>query len=169
MVRKFQNFVIMLFVILFLIDCSTLKIYPDLHNLKSVQLYANSFPYISDKVNYDEDEYFAAPKEFEEHGGGDCEDYAIYKAYLLIKNGLAKPSDLKMIGVLVKSDLLMHAVLVYKDKQVLDSRFDDIFDIDSEKFKKEYLLVESNIDWLKLCKFCGQEQVFVGLNVKTPK
>lgn len=89
------------------------KIYPTLQPLEQARLvsgFFNLWPSKNDIDEYGTEEYWASPREFIAHYGGDCEDYAIikYKALEL----LGWPTD-KMWVVLVQENELRrgHAVL----------------------------------------------------------
>ena len=76
------------------------------HSLQEANDYVNSFRYIADS-----NDQWASPATFYRTGGGDCEDFALAKAALIVENGLADPRD---IFIVVVDDLVsgkQHAVL----------------------------------------------------------
>lgn len=68
------------------------------------------FKYIPDAAH----DHWKLPEEFEADGGGDCEDYAIYKMFSLYARGLAKHDIEIGIGFL-PSTRICHAVLLVHD------------------------------------------------------
>lgn len=70
----------------------------------------NSFAYIEDRINWGRDDYWGAPREFFEKGGGDCEDFAIVK-YALLRD-LGVPEESMRVSVVYDRELeRMHALL----------------------------------------------------------
>jgi predicted transglutaminase-like cysteine proteinase len=63
-----------------------------------------------DKVTYGLGEYFASPREFLANRGGDCEDFAICKYFLLRSLGWAS-EDLRLLVVEIPSLKRWHALL----------------------------------------------------------
>lgn len=60
-----------------------------IEKLESVHRYVNTqFFYATDETLYGKSDYWASPQEFYAKGAGDCEDFALYKAYLLEKEGI---------------------------------------------------------------------------------
>lgn len=97
-----------------------------LYKMNKINTEINSFKYISDINNYSKGEHWASPIEFLNSHGGDCEDFAIAKANLLIKSGF----DTKKIffGIIAAEK---HAVLLVE----LDSH---VFVLDNQvKIPKE--------------------------------
>lgn len=114
-----------------------------LKSVSQVNDYVNSFPYRPDPEQYGR-EYIASAREFLVNGGGDCEDYVIAKAALLIKNKVAKREDLRIMIVHVPGSPSNHAVLLIKRFGyflMLDNRFDFVIrlDADSPDYGYEYL------------------------------
>lgn len=52
--------------------------------MREVKREMQKFKYIKEK-----EDYWKLPKEFERDGGGDCEDFAIYEYWLLLKRGVS--------------------------------------------------------------------------------
>jgi predicted transglutaminase-like cysteine proteinase len=87
--------------------------------IEAVNSYANARPYISDPVNWHEDDYWETPGEFIARFG-DCEDYAIIK-YLSLKNLGFTDDELRLVAVKDLNLRVGHAVLVvfFKGKMLL--------------------------------------------------
>lgn len=96
----------------------TLRALPLNEQLRQVNKYANSRPYVLDIDNYNLPDYWAIPRELFANGG-DCEDYAITK--MLSLRWLQYPPELMRIVVLQDTNLrVAHAVLaVATDSDVL--------------------------------------------------
>lgn len=62
----------------------------------------NTIKYKSDKQNYGLKDYWAKPNEVLKKKSGDCEDIAILKYSLLIKNGI-KRENIKIYATIVKN------------------------------------------------------------------
>ena len=69
--------------------------------LKAVNDYFNSFRYVTDKVLWKKNDYWASPFEFIGYGAGDCEDFAIAKYFALRTIGIPD-SKLKITYVKIK-------------------------------------------------------------------
>lgn len=85
------------------------------------------YKYIPDIVNWGVSDYWASPAEFEEKGGGDCEDFAIAKYFRLIKAGF-KVDDLRL-AYSNSQPIGPHIILLAKlDNKwlALDNNYDDI-------------------------------------------
>ena len=82
----------------------------------------NQTPYLTDKENYGQVDYWATPKEFYSNSRGDCEDYAIAKYFMLRKQGIPAYRLRLAVGRIDDGDSV-HAVLlvIYKDVYVLDN------------------------------------------------
>lgn len=77
----------------------------------------NRQPYVADEANFGELDHYASASEFLQKSG-DCEDYAIFKYFVLRALGFADP-DLRVVLVLRGSDHAPHAVLaVYLGSEV---------------------------------------------------
>lgn len=88
------------------------------HKFRSIQEvneYVNAFPYVAEKSDK-----WLTPAEFVKRGG-DCEDYALTKRWLIRKNHLAdgQPMDILLVFDIVSQQ--HHAVLVVGDR-VLDNQ-----------------------------------------------
>lgn len=113
--------------------------------LDQINDYVNSFPYKYDKDLYGQD-YLATAKEFFENGGGDCEDYAVAKAALILGLDIAQPDEVEL-WVLYKVPESLHAVLAVKagDNEyfVLDNANDSIERVKKYSIYRGYILIES--------------------------
>ncbi len=97
--------------------------------LADVNEYANSFPYITDEVNWGMEDYWEAPYEFLGLSG-DCEDYAVMKYYSL--RALGMPAS--QLRVIIVQDFnlggVIHAILGVYDKEknlhILDNQIRDV-------------------------------------------
>ena len=89
---------------------------------------------------------FATAKEFFENGGGDCEDYAVAKAALILGLDIAQPDEVEL-WVLYKVPESLHAVLAVKagDNEyfVLDNANDSIERVKKYSIYRGYILLES--------------------------
>lgn len=113
-----------------------------LKTITEVNSYVNSFPYRSDPDQYGQ-EYTASATEFLTNGGGDCEDYVLAKAAILIRNKIAPLRDLRILIVHVPGSPSNHAVLAVKRNGrflLLDNRYP--FVIDPKEIPLEYELVD---------------------------
>lgn len=83
--------------------------------LAMVNRFVNQFEYRADRVTYGNRETWATPYEFLMHNGGDCEDFAITKYFLL--RSLGVPEKYLQITYVYHRQLNQyHMVLVYKVK-----------------------------------------------------
>ena len=87
--------------------------------MKQINDYVNAYPYKKDYTLYGVPDYWATPEEFFLHGG-DCEDFAIAKYYLLAKSG-KRLSDMHLLTAFDNYKGQYHAVLLVGDK-VLDNQ-----------------------------------------------
>lgn len=63
---------------------------PVFHSVEEVNDYINGYSYIPDSQNYNLSDYWASPDDFFRNGGGDCEDYAISKYFIILQQRLYK-------------------------------------------------------------------------------
>ena len=86
--------------------------------LIQVNRYVNEIQYVQDVANWGESDHWAAPAEFFANGG-DCEDYAIAKYFLLRELGVP-PEQLKIVVLHDRRRRQTHAVLtVTQDHRTL--------------------------------------------------
>lgn len=90
----------------------TLSKIDPLKALSAANSYINSVKYVSDEKNYNSEDYWATPTEFFKNGG-DCEDYAIAKYFLLIQSGFDPRTMYISVGRNIKRNEI-HAVLIVK-------------------------------------------------------
>jgi predicted transglutaminase-like cysteine proteinase len=70
----------------------------------------NRLSFIPDRQGFNTSDHWATPAEFAALGGGDCEDFAIYKYFLLRELGV--PADsMRMVILRIEGTRLYHAVL----------------------------------------------------------
>ena len=90
-----------------------------LDKLKLVNDFLNEFPWIADSVLWHHDDYWAAPFETITTHGGDCEDIAIAKYWILRRMGV---QDEKLgLAYVLSSNNRPHMVLLYMSAQYADS------------------------------------------------
>lgn len=111
--------------------------------------------YITDSKNYSKFyhspdvffDYWASPDEFNEHGGGDCEDWAISWYYAAREAGF-KPEQLNIwVGWLPKKNNMQHAVLAVEvegKEYVLDNYSNTIHKADDYMHKNFKLMYRFN-------------------------
>lgn len=114
---------------------------PPLASLDEVNKYVNKIAYRSDKALYGVKDKWATPLEFFQNGG-DCEDYAIAKRWLVIKNKLAAEKDIKL--VFVHDDLQRedHMILIVGGK-VLDNQQKKVYLVNSSTFLRYRIIGEA--------------------------
>lgn len=99
-------------------DSSLLSLRQTDRHLPSVNHHVNKVSYIEDSANYEQQDYWAAPREFFGKGG-DCEDYAITK-YLLLRELGIDPDSMRIVVVMDAQRDTAHAVLaVYLPDDIL--------------------------------------------------
>ncbi len=94
--------------------------------LKSINRFLNSYPYITDPVNWGVSDYWAALREFLKRDG-DCEDYAIAK-YMTLKTLGWKSDDMRVFVVMDENLGVPHAILAVKLEgrtYILDNQIKD--------------------------------------------
>ncbi len=95
--------------------------------IEAVNRIINARPYRADAANYGLGDYWATPLEFLANSG-DCEDYAVFKFFLLRRLGFANDA-LRIVFVREGGPWVSHAVLaVYLDDDVyiLDNQAEDV-------------------------------------------
>ncbi len=95
--------------------------------LRLVNSLANRQSYVTDDVNFGRPDYYASPLEFLRRSG-DCEDFAIFKYFVLKALGFSD-SKLRVVLVMRMRDRSPHAVLaVYLDENIyiLDNATDRV-------------------------------------------
>ncbi|HED14071.1 MAG TPA: sulfate adenylyltransferase [Gammaproteobacteria bacterium] len=102
--------------------------------LNLVNMRINRLKKISDLGNWQQNDYWATPAELFERGGGDCEDFAIAKYFLLLEHGVPETRLRLMFSSVYNGATGMiepHLVLLYQSDadaefQVLDSLRNDV-------------------------------------------
>ena len=104
----------------------------------------NQFKYVTDLDNYGEFDYWATPFELISHGGGDCEDYALAKYFLLLESGVPVKD---MWVEVVFSPYGAHAVLVvrlgFNDWYVMDQQTGQIVPSTRNPYQELYLISDA--------------------------
>lgn len=90
----------------------------------------NRIAYVEDAVLWGRPDYWATPREFLEHGGGDCEDFSIAKYFLLQELGVPV-ARLRLVYARILATGESHMVLAYfradeSDPLILDNLTDAI-------------------------------------------
>jgi predicted transglutaminase-like cysteine proteinase len=96
--------------------------------LALLNAYVNRYPYVEDRVNWRQVDYWATPLQFLARSGGDCEDFAITK-YLVLRELGTDVDDMRIVIVRDRARGIAHAVLaVYVDGEalILDNQRDDV-------------------------------------------
>lgn len=96
--------------------------------LALLNVYVNRYPYVDDRINWRQLDYWATPLQFLARSGGDCEDFAITK-YLVLRELGTDPDDMRIVIVRDRTRGIAHAVLaVYVDGRamILDNQRDDV-------------------------------------------
>lgn len=96
--------------------------------LALLNVYVNRYPYVEDRINWRQLDYWATPLQFFARGGGDCEDFAITK-YLVLRELGTDVDDMRIVIVHDRARGIAHAVLaVYVDGRalILDNQRDDV-------------------------------------------
>ena len=100
---------------------------PILERVRLINAAANRRPYVTDKINYGAEDYWATLDEFAARGG-DCEDYAIAK-YMLLKAAGVAPEAMRIAVVYDLTLNASHAVLgvdVGGTTYILDNQVDEV-------------------------------------------
>lgn len=129
-------------IILFGTGCTTVS--PEYKAISNINREVNSFPYVSDNVNYGTKEYLATPELFYENGG-DCEDYSIAKYYELRRKGFLPEQLWIVMGI---EDNEGHAVLLVNTEDetfVLDNKKNRVYPIRFSRLKPIYKINENSI------------------------
>lgn len=93
-----------------------------------------SYTYIWEEL--DAEQYIKSPHEFEDDGGGDCEDFAVYLMYLLGKKS-------ELAGVLLNGTTLFHALVIYNGKYLDPQVYGKYYT------KDEFILIKTyNYDYM---------------------
>ena len=84
---------------------------PDLNAADTINRLANDVPYRSERKDY-----WATPREFA-NGGGDCEDFAIAKYFLLKRIGFADENLGILVCLMNKNSTIPHALSLIKSNE----------------------------------------------------
>ncbi len=106
--------------------------------------------YKIDQLQWSASDYWQTPSESIDLGTGDCEDYAILKAYLALKAGFTLDNLSVLTGVLAPNNQA-HAVLIARDGSnfyILDNRTPLVATVDGRSDIKPLFSVTTNDVWL---------------------
>ena len=103
---------------------------PATEGLQRINTFLNRVPYFDDIVHWRVEDYWATPAETIASNGGDCEDYAIAKYFLLRELGVPL-ARLRMVYVRAGKSAQAHMVLAYypqpdADPLILDNLDDRV-------------------------------------------
>jgi predicted transglutaminase-like cysteine proteinase len=119
-----------------------------LRQLRVVNAAVNSFPYVSDDVNWGKLDYWETPIEFLQHAG-DCEDFAITKYMTLRSLGLA--AENMRVAVVTDTQLrVAHAVLLVMSGgklYVLDNLTNEVLPATAEPFYRPVYAINEDGWW----------------------
>ena len=122
---------------------------PDKDKMETVNKYLNESSYITDMVNWHQEDYWATINQFLGKDG-DCEDYAIAKYYSLKELGF-KVDQMRIVIVHDNNLNIAHAILaVYlKDKiWILDNQVSHIISSDQVVHYRPLYSINENAWWL---------------------
>ncbi|HPF45789.1 MAG: transglutaminase-like cysteine peptidase [Alphaproteobacteria bacterium] len=128
---------------------NSLKGQPEKVTLETVNKYMNESSYITDMVNWHQEDYWATINQFLGKDG-DCEDYAIAKYYSLKELGF-KVDQMRIVIVHDNNLNIAHAILaVYlKDKiWILDNQVSHIISSDQVVHYRPLYSINENAWWL---------------------
>jgi predicted transglutaminase-like cysteine proteinase len=117
--------------------------------IREINRFVNSRPYITDPTNWGDDDYWATPKEFFATAG-DCEDYAITKFLGLRELGFAN-EELRLVAVEDRKRNVKHTVtLVAIDDRVLllDNELDAVVPANAVRHYKPVFAANETVWWL---------------------
>jgi predicted transglutaminase-like cysteine proteinase len=110
----------------------SLRSMPPREQMQAVNAWANARPYVEDIVNWGVADYWETPGQFLARGG-DCEDYAIFKYFSLLRLGFS-PDDLRIVVVDDTRLKAFHAVLAVRangETWLLDSQIAQVEPLDA--------------------------------------
>jgi len=127
---------------------ANLPVGDSLRQLGVVNAAVNSFPYVSDDVNWGKLDYWETPIEFLQHAG-DCEDFAITKYMTLRSLGLA--AENMRVAVVTDTQLrVAHAVLLVMSGgklYVLDNLTNEVLPATAEPFYRPVYAINEDGWW----------------------
>ena len=117
-----------------------------------VNQHLNRIAYVEDAVKWGRPDYWATPREFLEHGGGDCEDFSIAKYFLLQEIGVPV-TRLRLVYARIPATGEAHMVVAYfrgdeVDPLVLDNLTDAISPLSKRDDLLPYFGFNSSGLWL---------------------
>ncbi|WP_439817286.1 transglutaminase-like cysteine peptidase [Zavarzinia sp. CC-PAN008] len=120
-----------------------------MEQLAAVNSFANRWTYVTDRVNYNLDDYWATPRQFL-YRNGDCEDYAIIKWATLSALGF-DPNSMRIVVVKDQNLGVDHAILaVYMGPKIfiLDNQVRQVVDSTSIRHYKPIFSVNEAGWWM---------------------
>ena len=117
--------------------------------LNRINLEGNLFKYKADNEIYNKSDYWANPKEFFLNRGGDCEDYVIFKYYLLKKYNIGE--DYKFVYETING--VNHLYLLVKlngEYYRLDNNYREpkkVLDIKNINKKDPFILLKKKVNY----------------------
>ncbi len=82
------------------------------HNIHRVNSFFNHITFVSDRVHWQKEDYWATPRQFLATNGGDCEDFSIAKYLTLVKLGIPV-EKLQLMQVSTQPKKIEHMVVIY--------------------------------------------------------
>lgn len=142
--------------------CVSVPTLDNRHNIAEINSYVNSFPYKSDMEQFGVEDYWQTPHEFlDVNKAGDCEDYAIAKAYLLLSSGMVDASRMKIVLLSPVYPIISgHAVLLIDDKWVLDNLDKEIYPITE---LRQHWILRGYVNYVDFIKTGGSKSNAVQL------
>ena len=122
----------------------------EVDKIVAAHMFMNTFKYKSDSDLWGTNDYWATPMQMLKSGGGDCEDYAIAKYFMLRHMGV---DDDKLKITYVVKENLGHMVLLYypiKDKEpfVLDNLMWEILPLSHRKDLQTVYAFNNRTFWI---------------------
>ena len=107
--------------------------YSDFKTIDEVFAFVYNTPYVSDMDNYGVSDFWAPINLFIQRGG-DCEDYAIAAATILINSNIVNRNEIKFMLVSIPG-YGDHMILIIKDKIVFDNLHKQPMKVTSREFR----------------------------------
>lgn len=121
----------------------------DIEKVYAVNDYVNKFKYKSDQINYGTNDYYASPIEMIKKGAGDCEDFAMLKYNVLVKEFGMDPNKFAFVYGESGKNKVAHMILTYKtngESYALDNTTEKIHQLDKHpSFKKIFEVYDNKV------------------------
>lgn len=134
---------------LYLLSAALLNIGTQIAQLENVQEIFQSYEYSSDQDLWDKSEYWAIPSELYLKGKGDCEDIALAKYFVLLKQGVPN-HKLRLAYKLLKNGRV-HMLLEYHHAShvyILDNHTNAVSLASSQYFEQQILSFNHENIWI---------------------